>query len=231
MSPVIGITSAHMEEEIATYPRQFYVEAVRNAGATPLLLPISDENPQKYLPILDGVILSGGSDVGARYFNEEPLRGGGRVYPERDKFELSLARDCVAGHKPLLGICRGMQVLNIAAGGDIYQDLHTQLSGTLDHSQKAPRYSTWHSIKVIAGSRLERIWGVEECLVNSFHHQAVRTVAPGFKVAAIAKDGVIEAIELDNNSFSLGVQWHPEALVEDEFSRKIFQEFIKACSK
>ena len=232
MRPLIGITVAHVEEELSTYPRDYYVQAVNNAGGAPLLLPplAGAEVIERYLRLVDGVILSGGSDLDASLFGEEPLLGTGRVYPERDCFELALAGRALELDLPLLGICRGVQVLNIAAGGDIYQDIRSQVAGVLEHSQKAPRDYPWHGVELAAASILGSICGCEGMRVNSFHHQAVRTVAPGFKVAARAKDGVIEAIEGVEAKFALGVQWHPEAMGKDGAGEEIFAAFIAATA-
>ncbi len=232
MGPVIGVTTAHLEEEINTYPRHYYVQAIYKSGATPILIPVIPDQDavDHYMQIVDGLILSGGTDVDPKYFGQEPIRGTGRVYPERDSLEIALARKALKLKLPVLGICRGIQVLNIAFGGDIYQDIYSQVPGVLEHSQKAPRNSSWHSIELLPESKVGRILGVKELRVNSFHHQAIRNIAPGFRVVARSRDGIIEGIETENHQFVIGVQWHPEALVEDDdIALNLFQAFIKAC--
>ena len=232
LSPVIGITSAHMEEEISTYPRHYYVQAIHQCGGTPLLLPVLTEGgaSKRYLELVDGLLLSGGGDVEPRYFGQEPLRGTGKVYPERDSFEIELVRAALQQDVPVLAICRGIQVLNIALGGDIYQDIYSQAPGMLEHSQKIGRNFPWHKVDLLPDSRLAKILGSGEVRVNSFHHQAVKTVAPGFEVTARAADGLTEAIESNQHRFAIGVQWHPEAMApNDPMSLKLFEAFVVAC--
>ncbi|HEX3015770.1 MAG TPA: gamma-glutamyl-gamma-aminobutyrate hydrolase family protein [Desulfobacteria bacterium] len=231
MTPLIGITAAHIDEEIATYPRHYYVQAVSMAGGTPLLLPVLNDNAkiEQYLKTCNGLLLTGGSDVDPVHFGNEPQQKIGRVYPERDDFELALAEKALSRNMPILAICRGIQVLNIAAGGNIFQDIYSEVSGVLQHSQKAPRPYPWHSIELVEDSILARIFGAGALRVNSFHHQAVDLVAPGFRVAARAQDGIIEAIESMDKKFVIGVQWHPESMVEQhEQFLKLFQAFVHA---
>lgn len=184
------------------------------AGGIPVILPVL---PSPRIPELgrrlDGILLAGGVDVDPGLYGEEPLPGLGAVTPERDAFELALVRWAWEEGLPLLGICRGIQVLNVAAGGTLFQDLSSQLSsGLLKHEQKAPRWHETHLVRVAGGSRLARILGREELRVNSFHHQAVREVAPGWRAVAWAPDGVIEGIESSEHPFALGVQWHAEGM-------------------
>ena len=230
MEPIIGITLAHCEEEIVSYPRQYYVEAVQRAGGVPLLLPVAYLHIERYLHLIDGLILTGGSDVDASYFGEEPLQGTGKVFPDRDRFEISIAKRALEMELPLLGICRGMQVMNIAAGGDIYQDIVSQLPGVLEHSQKAARSVAWHTVGLVQGSKLAESFQGKETRVNSFHHQAVRKLAPGFECVAKAKDGIIEGIESKHNRYALGIQWHPEGMLDSASEGlALFRNFIKSA--
>ncbi|MQL52603.1 gamma-glutamyl-gamma-aminobutyrate hydrolase family protein [Desulfofundulus thermobenzoicus] len=232
MSPVIGITCAWDEPAGRYFLSRYYTAAVEEAGGRPVLLP---HPPPKrsgmVLPaFLDGLILSGGGDVDPSYFGEEPLPGLGEIAPERDAFEMELTRRALAAGLPLLGICRGAQVLNIAAGGDIYQDIKSQVPGCLQHGQQGPRWFPSHNITIEGGTRLARILGSGIRRVNSFHHQAVRRVAPGFKVAARATDGIIEAIEYSGPAFVLGVQWHPETMWErDGTALDLFKALVEAA--
>ncbi|MCL4440497.1 MAG: gamma-glutamyl-gamma-aminobutyrate hydrolase family protein, partial [Firmicutes bacterium] len=185
---------------------------------------------RRYLELVDGLLLSGGGDVEPRYFGQEPMCGTGKVFPERDSFEIELVRVALQQDLPVVSICRGIQVLNIALGGDIYQDIFSQVPGALEHSQKIPRSFPWHKVDLVPGSRLGKIFGREEIRVNSFHHQAVKTVAPGFEVTARAADGLTEAIESSERRFAIGVQWHPEAMAPtDPMSIKLFEAFAVAC--
>lgn len=231
MAPVIGITCAWDEEAGRYFLGRFYTAAVEAAGGLPLLLPypLPDSGMDRLLDLVDGLLLSGGGDVDPVYFGEEPVPGCGKITPERDDFELALTRRALSAGLPVLGICRGAQVLNIAAGGDIYQDIVTQVPGCLKHSQKAPRWCATHGIMVEGGTRLARILGSGSLRVNSFHHQAIRRPAPGFVVSARAKDGIIEAIESIGPAFALGVQWHPEAMWErNKGSLALFTALVEA---
>lgn len=232
MQPLIGITCG-MERDgyFVTY---YYAKAVRAAGGMPVLLPFleREEDLKYYHRILDGLILSGGGDVDPFYFGEDPVPELGEICPERDQFELSLARLFLADPKPLLAICRGMQVLNIAAGGTLCQHLEAK-PGAVKHRQHAPKWYPTHEIEIAVGSRLFHLFqGQRSIRVNSFHHQAIEKVAPGFKVNAWAKDGVIEGMEGENFNFCLGVQWHPECMWErDERQLELFRAFLKACQR
>jgi putative glutamine amidotransferase len=181
---------------------------------------------------MDGLLLTGGGDIDPTLFGEEPLPGLGSITPERDTLEIALIGHMLKANKPIFAICRGCQILNIAAGGDMYQDLYTQRDNLLQHTQHAPRSHTSHTLEVVEDSLLHRISGEVSFKVNSFHHQAVRNLAPGFVVSAAAKDGVIEAFESRNHTFVLGVQWHPEFMAEkDEVSQRLFNTFVAACGK
>ncbi|WP_027718633.1 gamma-glutamyl-gamma-aminobutyrate hydrolase family protein [Desulfovirgula thermocuniculi] len=217
MRPLIGITCAWEEERERFYLSDAYVRAVEAAGGLPVPVPCTGAaGAAPWLEVLDGLILSGGGDVDPFYFGEEPLLGCGEVDPRRDAFELELVRGALCRRLPLLGICRGLQVVNIAAGGDIYQDIYRQVPGCLKHRQDAPRWAATHGVEIKAGTRLARLLGAGNLRVNSFHHQAVRRVAPGLVVAACAPDGLIEALEGAGPGFVLGVQWHPEAMWEKD---------------
>jgi len=211
---LIGITSSVDEEDRVQVPSG-YAAAVEAAGGIPVVLPVlAPEKAGEVLAHLQGLLLSGGVDVDPSHYGEDPLPGLGRVTPERDAFELALAREALALGVPVLGVCRGVQVLNVAAGGTLYQDLGSQMGNVLKHRQEAPRWHESHSVRLDPGSRLAAILGVPEVRVNSFHHQAVREVAGGLRAVAWAPDGVIEAVEATgtDHRFALGVQWHPEEM-------------------
>lgn len=232
MRPLIGITSAHVEEEISTYPRQYYVDCVLQAGGLPILLPVVSGMADLYLDRIDGLILTGGGDVAPHLFNEEPVRGTGKVFPERDEVEIELVQKSMERDLPMLAICRGMQVLNIACGGTIYQDINSQVPDVFEHSQKAPRAEAWHSVELAPGTRLREIFCCETLRVNSFHHQAVKDIASEFAIGARSGDGVIEEIESRVKRFVIGVQWHPEAMVaKDGRFLALFKAMVRACSK
>ncbi|MFZ5642217.1 MAG: gamma-glutamyl-gamma-aminobutyrate hydrolase family protein [Bacillota bacterium] len=215
MRPLIGITCSLDEEKGCYCIGKMYAEAVEAGGGIPVPLAYSsDENVLKGVSrILNGLILSGGGDVDPVYFGEEPVPAVGEVCPDRDMFEINMARRALKNNIPVLGICRGMQVLNIAAGGDIFQDIGNRPGGPgIKHFQQAPRWHPTHQINIDKGTVLASILGEGPIRVNSYHHQAVRNPAPGFIISARSQDGLAEAIESGNYLFALGIQCHPETL-------------------
>jgi len=235
MRPVVGVTCGSVPEGGRLALDLEYVEALYRAGAVPFVIApgFPEEGLPEVLAFLDGVLLSGGPDVDPAHFGEEPLPAMGRIDPGRDGVELPLARLALEAGLPILGICRGAQVLNIAAGGDIYQDLPSQLPGCLGHVQQpTPMAYPTHGLAVRDGSLLRAITGTAGFRVNSWHHQAVRKPAPGLTVTATAPDGVVEAIEKPGAPFVLGVQFHPESMAKGG-SREaglLFEAFVRACS-
>ena len=225
MRSVIGVTGNHDGEEHSFWVRDYYVKSLETAGATALVLPPTQENEiiTDYLKICDGVLFSGGGDVDPVHWGENPRPGLGQINPLRDTFELELAHQALTADVPVLGICRGCQVLNVAAGGSLLQDIRSHLL----HDQNAPRDYPIHAIVVEKGSLLKKVLDSQEIRVNSFHHQAVKDPGRGFKICAWAPDGVIEAIESTKHRWALGVQWHPECMT-DEFSQRLFAGLVKA---
>lgn len=237
MKPIIGITSSIAKDETSHRVYSHNINAVVHAGGVPVLLPnISDEQMIKQLAKqMDGLLGTGGYDVDPMLFGEEPHPKLGTVTPARDTFEMIMFKEMLQLNKPILGICRGMQVLNVVAGGDMYQDIYAQMDDRklLKHSQDSPvKYGT-HFVQIEKSSLLYDITGSEKIKVNSHHHQAIRNVPSPFQITGKATDGVIEAFESTEHHFALGVQWHPEnlAAVGDEVSKKIFEAFLQACYK
>jgi len=232
MKPIIGITTDY-EEDGKNILKNEYVQAVIRAGGLPMIVPVGlEEDVEQLVEMLDGLLLSGGNDINPMLFNEEPHMHLGEVTPSRDSIELELARQMLETGKPILGICRGLQVLNVVVGGTVYQDLYKQNEGPiLQHKQKAPNTHASHYVQVEKGSLLESIAGSERIQVNSYHHQSLKKVPSVFKVTGVASDGIVEAIESTNQKFVLGVQWHPEALsaAGDAVSLRLFDRFINAC--
>lgn len=213
MRPLIGITCSGTPDGSRLHLSHNYVRAVESAGGLAMLLPWSPGLEGEVLERLDGLLLSGGGDVDPHLFGEEPLPSTGEISPARDAFELELARRALAAGLPVLGICRGLQVLNIAAGGIICQDISGMVKNPLKHSQQAPRWHPGHGLEVLPGSLLAGLLGETPARVNSFHHQAVARVAPGFVISAWAPDGVVEGLEAGQGC-TLGVQFHAEDLWE-----------------
>lgn len=217
MRPLIGVSCWQNPESLEFFVPEAYVQALRKAGTVPVLLPFvgSEEEAEQVLSRLDGLLLSGGVDLDPVHWGEEPYRQMGRIDPSRDQSELLLARRALSTGLPVLGICRGLQVLAVAAGGTLWQDLHSQGASSLKHDQNAPRWYPTHGVRLTQESRLAS-WLGTEIRVNSFHHQAVRDAPRGFKAVASAPDGVIEALEHQTHPFAIGVQWHPEAMWNQE---------------
>lgn len=238
--PIIGITCNTLLAEGTVLPgmiRAFvntdYVNAVTKAGGIPLLLPpaIDSAVAKEQVMAVDGLIMSGGPDVDPQLYGEEPLEKLGCINHSRDKYELSVIKAAAQLKKPILGICRGIQILNVAYGGTLYQDVSLIEGANLKHFQAVTeRDALWHTVTVTPDSTLASILGEESILVNSFHHQALKTAAPGFNITAYSKDGVIEAIELPGDHFVLGVQWHPEMIAEKHPAMlALFETLVKKC--
>jgi len=231
LKPVIGLTSSFSPENNAQALPSTYISAIEAAGGIPLIIPagISPSLSDAILQKIDGLLLTGGPDVDPLYFGEEPHPRLGLVTPERDVIEIPLTQAAVAGGLPILAICRGIQVLNIAMGGSVIQDIASQVKDPLKHRQEAPRWHGTHEVTVNEGSRLAGLLGTTSIRVNTFHHQAVKEAAPGFEVVARAQDGIIEGIERPG-CFVVGVQWHPEGMYErvPEMAR-LFQGFVDAA--
>ncbi|MFA9555777.1 gamma-glutamyl-gamma-aminobutyrate hydrolase family protein [Evansella sp. AB-rgal1] len=232
MKKMIGITSNLRHDGVLT-TSQDNITAITKFGGVPVVLPnISDEKSiDKLIDSIDGLLVTGGGDIDPTLFGEEPHPDLGEINPERDVFEMILIKKCLDRNIPILAICRGCQILNIAAGGDMYQDIYAQtFHQLLQHSQRAPRTHTSHFVEVAEDSLFHQIVQSSKFKVNSYHHQAVRDLADGFKVSAKSSDGIIEAFESEHHKFVFGIQWHPENLLQtdDINSVKLFKAFIES---
>lgn len=232
MRPIIGITSDIRNENLLTVSLN-NVHAIVKAGGVPVVLPnIADAAVERFAETIDGLLVTGGGDADPTFYGEEPLPQLGEVCPDRDRFELLLINRMLQKDKPVLGICRGCQMIIVAAGGNLYQDIYSQhRTQLLQHTQKAPRTHTSHYVEIAEGSLLHGIVQSSRFKVNSFHHQAVKTVADGFAITGRASDGIIEAYESNNHRFVIGVQWHPEnlACADDIYSLRLFNALVHAC--
>jgi putative glutamine amidotransferase len=211
--PAIGITLDFSKRDQELFAlRDDYVRSVEAAGGLPLVLaPGRPDDAGELLSRVSGLMLTGGGDIDPQAYGETPHPSVERVIPERDAFELALVRQALASGLPLLAICRGQQVLNVATGGTLVQDIPSQLPGANDHDPDSERWAMAHAVNILPGTRLRAILGADTVAVNSFHHQAVKDPGRGVVVSARAEDGVIEGIEVPGQSFAVGVQWHPEA--------------------
>lgn len=211
-----------------------YVESITGAGGIPICLPLGVEKESDTLfEVLDGLLLTGGVDVHPHFYKEEPHQELGEVMLQRDQFEIALTHHALNQGIPILAICRGLQILNVALGGTLYQDIYTQCKGTVIlHSQKAERSVATHFVDIEEKSKLYEIVGKKRIAVNSMHHQSIKEVGNYINVVAKARDGIIEAAEMDEtiHPYCLAVQWHPEemAVMEDEPAKKLFSSFVNA---
>lgn len=241
LRPVVGITCKFEPHGANNDPYRIhgnhwldenYAHAIRASGGLPVMLPNTREPDvwMQYLRMLDAVLFTGGVDVDPGEFGQEPVAQLGQVDPVRDAFELGLCREALELDVPILAICRGVQVLNIAAGGTLVQDIPRSVPDALQHRQQAPTWHPSHGIEVEPNSVLARLLGRTLLRVNSFHHQAIEMVAPGFRATARTSDGVIEAMESQRHKFVVGVQFHPEGMFG--FSDPIdalFRGLVEAC--
>ncbi|MBV9231142.1 MAG: gamma-glutamyl-gamma-aminobutyrate hydrolase family protein [Chloroflexi bacterium] len=239
MRPLIGIpchagTRAETDRPIY-YNNRTYIHAVERAGGVPILIPILDDlsGLNVLLSRLDGLLLSGGIDVDPRYYREEPHPQLGVTNPQLDELELSLAHWALREDIPTLGICRGMQLLNVALGGNLYQDLDAEYPGCLRHPNwDLPRNQITHMVLIEPGSHMERVFGTRELPANSLHHQAIKEPGEGVYISGHSEDGVAEMLEVPAHRFMLAAQCHPEELyTEYTVWARLFNAFIKACSE
>lgn len=256
--PIIGLTSANQPTSDWGDGRfqldrdgvgRLYCEAVAQAGGLPLILPLlrtplgpEDEyfsscgpgnlhdNARIYLEYLDGLILSGGDDVGPRP-GAPKVELYRQVDLSRDIWEAALLAAALEQDKPVLGICRGIQLMNTALGGSVWADLASERPGLVEHEQKLPRARATHAVNLVKGSKLAGFIRFTEIMVNSGHHQGIKEVAPALMIAAETADGLPEALEHREARFVIGVQWHPEGQLTADHSRALFKAFIKAAGE
>lgn len=240
--PIIGITTGNQiitEGVLCGTARagvsSDYIQAVCAIGGIPILLPVVTDMQSITIMLnyIDGLILSGGGDVDPGLYLEEPHPGLGKVSPERDNFEIAATKYCIENNKPVLGICRGIQIINVAFGGSLYQDIFQQKTEyCLQHNQTSPKYVATHTVNIEKGSKLHQL--LQKCSIrtNSFHHQAIKHIAPGFIVNSFTQDGIIEGLEKQGPEYVIGVQWHPEMMVLNHPDMlTIFDGLIQACQQ
>jgi putative glutamine amidotransferase len=238
MRPRIGITSWHRDDrdrlERWEAIRDTYTGAIRTAGGVALILPIAENEPDliaDYLNAVDALLFTGGEDVAPAYYGESQEECCQEPDRERDLFEIHLARVALSRRTPILGICRGLQLLNVAAGGTLYQDLQCRPGTKAYHAASlADRQKLIHAVRILPDTRLRSIMGVVESRVTSTHHQFVKDLAPGFRVTAESQeDGIVEGIEAPDHPFLVAVQWHPERMYRDHAEHlALFQELVMA---
>lgn len=242
--PVIGITTQTLEEIPDELPRcwimsQRYVKTLTASGAIPWIVPLLDDTDtlRAIYDRVDGVFFPGGVDIDPDSYNEARTDACGRVDPDRDRTEIMLAKWAMNDHKPILAVCRGAQLLSVAAGGTLYQDIGAEYPDAIKHDYwpkkgMHTRQDLVHPVDVIENTRLSKVIGTGSVLVNSMHHQGIKKLAPNLVANAYAPDGLIEGVESTDENFVVGVQWHPEDLADlDPNMRRLFDAFITAASE
>jgi putative glutamine amidotransferase len=239
--PIIGLSPNYISYAISEslgaqklFINEDYIHAITQAGGVPLILPIAIDSATviAYVTLIDGLLLSGGDDITPLLYGEEPSPKLMTTRPERDQFEIALIKETLKQKKPILGICRGLQILNVALGGTLYQDIPSEVPEKLvQHRQQSKEHVATHSVDLSAGSKMKAIMKSDTLITNSFHHQSIKNLAPGLEVVAKARDGIIEGIEMPDAKFVLAVQWHPECMVKsDSQMLKLFIHFVEAAS-
>ncbi|MER9534236.1 gamma-glutamyl-gamma-aminobutyrate hydrolase family protein [Mesorhizobium sp. M0309] len=233
MRSVIGIVSNFDVEKDGYFCHAHYVRAIAKAGAFPIILPyVKADEVSAVLDQISGLVLTGGGDFPTELYGAAPHSAVQRTIPERDNFEFALARSALDRSMPVLGICRGMQILNVVGGGTIYPHTLDELPNVIDHRNGTPLDQTVHEVHLERNTKLWRLCGEQPSSfrVNSYHHQAIKQLAPEFVVSARANDGVVEAIEAPGRPFVIGVQWHPEYMYDSEPAcRNLIDNFATAC--
>lgn len=239
MRPIVGIPCQADFRERSGRPiygnNRAYIHAVESAGGIPVLIPLLHDTAllEPLFGHLDGIIFTGGVDLQPELFGEEEHPALGEVDARLDDFELALTRWALERDMPVLGVCRGMQLLNVALGGNLYQDIAAQCPASIAHCRRElPRNTLIHNVRIEIGSQTERVLGASEIWINSLHHQAVKDAGEGVHITGHAEDGIAEMLEAPGHLFVLGVQGHPEELYKTEkWSAHLFSAFVQACSE
>ena len=235
--PLIGITTRNgkdSDRHPLTALQHSYINAIEQAGGLPILIPaiLSEEGFLDLYSHLSGILFSGGGDVALEHFNGSPHPRIGEVDEKRDFTELSLMRVAVDDGKPILGICRGAQVMNVALGGTLYTHIYDQLPGALDHAYPGDlRRTIVHPVNVDETTHSAEIFGETLLNVNSLHHQGLKDIAPSLRVAGHAPDGLVEIVEIPDHPYAVAVQWHPEWLTDQPSMQRLFKSFVDASGK
>ena len=231
LKPLVGVMPLWDDGKESIWMLPGYLEGIRNAGGIPVILPFTTDTDElgQLAEMCDGFLFTGGHDVSPHIYNEEPLDDSVVCCKERDEMESYYLRVAMTSDKPVLGICRGIQFINAALGGTLYQDLPTQHPSDIEHHQKPPYDIPVHSISIVENSPLGKLLDTDQLQVNSYHHQAVRELSPKLMTMATSPDGLVEAVYMPGHRFLWAVQWHPEfSYLSDVSSQKIFSAFVEA---
>ena len=233
MKPIIALTAVvDDDKKLSLLPT--YAEAIVRSGGLPLIVPYTDcdETLAGIVALCDGICFTGGADVHPSYFGEEIKEACGTIQKYRDEYELKLFDIAYKAKKPILGICRGAQVINIALGGTLYQDINSELTTEIAHRQSEPKTEHSHYVNIVKGTPLYELTKKERIQANSFHHQSAKDIAPSLKLMATADDGIIEALYGTGDVYVRAYQWHPERLCAiDNDEKLIFDDFIAEAMK
>ncbi len=232
--PIIGVTLLWDEEKNSYWMLPGYLEGLEEAGAIPIILPLAADGADiaQLADLCDGFLFTGGQDVAPQLYGEAMKPTCGELCPARDTLEQELLNRALEQDKPILGICRGLQILNVTLGGTLYQDLPTEHPSEIEHSMKPPYDQAAHTVRILPDTPLAALLQKQELGVNSCHHQAIRSLAPSLVEMARSTDDLIEAMYLPGKTFVWGVQWHPElSFRTDEDSRKMFMALVTAVIK
>ncbi len=232
MKKVIGLIPLYDDEKDSLWMLPGYMKVLEACGALPIVLPLTSDPAElrDAFSLCDGILMTGGHDVDPELYGEKASEACGIPCRPRDEMERFLFSLCLQEDKPVLGICRGIQLMNVLLGGDLYQDLPTEHPSDTEHHMSPPYDRPIHRVEVEAGTRLSDLIGAGEYAVNSYHHQAVKTLAPRARAMARSEDGLVEALEVPGQRFAVGVQWHPEfAFEKDPKCRTLVQAFVDAC--
>jgi putative glutamine amidotransferase len=237
--PLIGVSGSHMVDGGGNFPgyhRSYvnhdYIRSVTEAGGVPVIVPFNEDEEavKEVMSRVNGLVLSGGHDIYPLLYGEEPCRQIGPVWPARDHFDMLLLQEAEKRGIPVVGICRGMQIINVAHGGTLYQDLSKDTRSFVKHSQNQDPATPTHTIEIEPDSRLAKILGRTEWVTNTHHHQTVHEVGKGLVVTARAKDGTVESIQGTGKNYLMGYQFHPEMMsINNELAKRLFKDFVQAA--
>lgn len=233
MRPIIGIL-AEIDNERAAKVQYSYVSAIEEAGGSPLLLPYAtdSESFERFASVCDGFFFTGGADVDPHRYGEEPTSFCGPISYFRDELEFKAFEEVMKTDKPILAVCRGAQLVNVALGGTLYQDIPSEIDTPISHKQTEDKDRPSHGVRILADTPLFSLIGKERMSANSFHHQAIKKIGTGLKIMALADDGIVEAVYHTQKRYLRAYQWHPERLCDkNDDNSLIFLDFINACNK
>ena len=229
---IIGIIPLWDEEKKSIWMLPGYLGAIQNAGGIPVILPLtsSQEDASTLLMKCDGLLMTGGQDVNPLMYGQTATDQCGAICRERDEMETHFFNEAIRQNIPILGICRGLQMINVLMGGTLYQDLPTDTNSKINHHMEAPYDRVCHHVRLVPGTALHQLLRVEDMGVNSYHHQAVKDLGEGLEVTAKSEDGIVEAISLPAKKFVWAVQWHPDYDYKtSDSSQLVFKAFVDSC--